>query len=48
VRDTSPVTAADEPSAAGRSTGVTLLDDYLARAYSPAERYGPLELLVRR
>jgi hypothetical protein len=48
VRDTSPVTAADEPSAAGRSTGVTLLDDYVARAYEPAERHGGLELLVRR
>jgi hypothetical protein len=48
VRDTSPATAAEEPSAAGRSTGVTLLDDYLAAAYTPVERHGPLELLERR
>ena len=34
------VTAAPEPNAAGRSSGVTLLDDYLARTYREAERYG--------
>jgi hypothetical protein len=48
VRDTSPVTAAPEPNAAGRSTGVTLLDEYIARAYRPVERYGPLVILERR
>jgi hypothetical protein len=48
VRDTSPATATPEPNAAGRSTGVTLLDDYLARAYRPVERHGPLVLLERR
>ena len=48
VRDTSPVTAAREPNAAGRSSGVTLLDDYIASAYREAERHGALVVLVRR
>ena len=48
VRDTSPVTAAPEPNAAGRSSGVTLLDDHLARAYRETARFGPLVLLERR
>jgi hypothetical protein len=48
VRDTSPVTAAPEPSAAGESTGVTLLDDYLADAYREVERFGPYVVLERR
>lgn len=48
VRDTSPGTAAPEPNAAGRSSGVRLLDEYLARRYRPAARYGSLRLLVRR
>jgi len=48
VRDTSPVTAAREPNAAGRSSGVTLLDDYLSSAYGTAERHGPLVILTRR
>ena len=47
VRDTSPVTAAPEPNAAGRSSGVRLLDDYLAAAYRPLERHGDLVVLVR-
>ena len=33
VRWTDPVTAAAEPNAAGRSSGVRLLDEYLARSY---------------
>jgi hypothetical protein len=48
VRDTSPATAAREPNKAGESSGVTLLDDYVARAYRPLERHGPLVVLVRR
>jgi len=48
VRDTSPVTAAREPNAAGRSSGVTLLDDYVARAYREIARYGDLVVLERR
>jgi hypothetical protein len=48
IRDTSRVTAAPEPNAAGRSSGVVLLDDYLARTYRETDRFGPLVLLERR
>jgi hypothetical protein len=48
VRDTSSITAAPEPNKSGRSSGVRLLDDYLDRAYEPAERYGRFVVLARR
>jgi hypothetical protein len=48
VRWESPLSAAPEPNAAGRSSGVRLLDDYLARAYEPGPRYGTLRMLLRR
>ena len=48
VRWTDPITAAPEDNAAGRSSGVRLLDDYLARAYQPAGRVGSFLLLERR
>ena len=48
VRDTSRVTAAREPNAAGRSSGVTLLDDHIARAYREVERFGAFVVLARR
>jgi hypothetical protein len=48
VRDTSPTTAAPEPNEAGRSSGVRVLDAYLARAYAPAARYGRFVVLARR
>ena len=48
VRWSDPVTAAPEPNAAGRSSGVRLLDEYLARRYRPAERVGSFRLLERR
>ncbi len=48
VRWESPLSAAPEPNAAGRSSGVRLLDDYLARAYAPGPRYGTLRMLLRR
>jgi hypothetical protein len=48
VRWTDPITAAREPNAAGRSSGVRVLDDYLARAYRPAGRVGSFLLLERR
>jgi len=48
VRDTSPLTAAPEPNRAGESSGVTVLDEYLARAYRPAARYGRFEILELR
>jgi hypothetical protein len=48
VRFTSPVTAAPEPNRAGRSSGVGILDAYLAGAYRPAARHGDWLILVRR
>lgn len=48
VRDTSAVTAADEPTRAGESTGVTLLDDVIARDYAPVRRFGPFVVYERR
>jgi hypothetical protein len=48
VRWTDPITAAPEPNAAGRATGVRVLDDYLARRYRPAGRAGSFLLLERR
>ncbi len=48
VRWTDPVTAAPEPNAAGRSSGVRLLDEYLARRYRPAARVGSFRLFERR
>jgi hypothetical protein len=47
VRFISRVTVAREPNRAGESTGVTVLDDYLARAYRPAARAGPYVILER-
>jgi hypothetical protein len=41
-------TAAPEPNRAGRETGSRLLDDYVARAYTPEERVGAFLLLKRR
>ena len=48
VRWTDPVTAAPEPNGSGRSSGVRLLDAYLAAAYRPAARYGAWVVLVPR
>jgi hypothetical protein len=48
VRDTSAVTAAPEPNRAGESSGVLLLDEYLARTYRPAVRFGRFEILELR
>jgi hypothetical protein len=48
ARWTDPVTAAAEPNAAGRSSGVRLLDEYLARSYREVERIGSFRLLERR
>jgi len=47
VRFISPVTAVREPNRAGESSGVTILDDYLARAYRRAARAGPYVILGR-
>ncbi|MFL5894324.1 MAG: hypothetical protein ACJ76Z_04320 [Thermoleophilaceae bacterium] len=48
VRWTSPVTAAAEPDRAGRPSGVTLLDAYLARTYRRAAAFGSYVILERR
>jgi hypothetical protein len=48
VRYDSPVTTAPEPNRAGKSTGITILDQYLARAYRPLARYGYYVILERK
>jgi hypothetical protein len=48
VRYDSPATTAPEPNRAGRSTGVTVLDAYLARAYRPLARFGYYVILERK
>ena len=48
VRWESPLSAAPEPNASGRSSGVRLLDDYIAQRYAPGPRYGTLRMFVRR
>jgi hypothetical protein len=48
VRWTAPVTAAPEPNLGGESSGVTVLDDYLRRAYRPEARFGEFVILERR
>ena len=47
VRWLSPVTAKREPNDSGRSSGVTLLDEYLARRYRRDERFGSFLVLER-
>src|SRR3712207_7111989 len=41
VRWTAPVTAEPEPNRAGESSGVRILDDYLAREYRRSEEHTP-------
>jgi hypothetical protein len=48
VRWTAAESAAHEPNRAGESSGVTILDDYLARMYRRSARYGDYVLLERR
>ncbi len=48
VRWIEPLRRVREPNGSGRSSGVTLLDDYLDRHYGGGESYGPYELRVRR
>lgn len=48
VRFTAAVTAAREPNRAGKSTGVTLLDEHIEGAYRPAARFGPYVILTAR
>lgn len=48
VRWLSRLTDFPEPNRAGRSSGVRILDDYLAATYRPVRRYGEWEVLERR
>jgi hypothetical protein len=46
IRWTSPASAAHEPNRAGKSSGVTILDAYLAAAYREVARYGDYVILA--
>ncbi|MBA3261658.1 MAG: hypothetical protein H0T69_04130, partial [Thermoleophilaceae bacterium] len=48
IRWLSPVADQPEDNGAGRSSGVRLLDRYLARTYAPQRRFGDYEVLARR
>ncbi len=48
IRWTASITAAPEPNRAGRSTGVRILDRFLARRYRQSARFGPYVILERR
>lgn len=48
VRWLDPRASSPEPNGAGRSSGVRILDDYLAASFAPRARFGAYELLVRR
>jgi hypothetical protein len=45
VRWLSPVASEPEPNGAGRSSGVRVLDRYLARRYERVARFGPYQIL---
>ena len=46
IRDSESITAAPEPNRAGQSSGVTLLDDWLAANYRVVARFGAWTLLA--
>jgi len=48
IRWLSPVADKPEDNGAGRSSGVRLLDRYLARTYAPERRFGDYLVLARR
>ena len=48
VRWIDPASAAPEPNKAGESSGVTLLDDYLANRYRRVRSFGDYVVLERR
>lgn len=48
VRWDSPRTAAPEPNRSGRSSGIRILDDYVAAEYRRAARYGQWVILTPR
>ena len=45
VRWLDPTASRPEPNGAGRSSGVRILDSYLATAYRPVARFGDYQLL---
>jgi hypothetical protein len=45
VRWLSPLATEVEPNGAGRSSGVTVLDRYLAQHYAPVARFGDYQVL---
>lgn len=45
VRWTDPTASRPEPNGAGRSSGVRILDSYLATAYRPVARFGDYQIL---
>jgi hypothetical protein len=47
VRFAAPITAAHEPDRAGRSSGVRILDEYLASRYHRAAKFGFYVILAR-
>jgi hypothetical protein len=47
VRFAAPITAVPEPDRAGKSTGVHVLDDYLARRYHRVAKFAYYEMLAR-
>jgi hypothetical protein len=47
VRFAAPITAVHEPDRAGRSTGVHVLDDYLAASYHQVAKFGFYVILAR-
>jgi hypothetical protein len=47
VRFAAPITAAPEPDRAGRSTGVRVLDDYLAASYHRVAKFAFYVILAR-
>jgi hypothetical protein len=48
IRWLAPVARATEDNGSGRSSGVTLLDDYIDAHYTRVSRYGDYLLLERR
>ncbi|MBD0281654.1 MAG: hypothetical protein ICV69_05605 [Thermoleophilaceae bacterium] len=48
IRWLSPVASYAEPNGAGRSSGVRILDRYLARRYAAERRFGDYQVLRRR
>jgi hypothetical protein len=47
VRFAAPITAVPEPDRAGKSTGVHVLDDYLAQRYHQVAKFAYYVILAR-